>query len=120
MEKLFQFNRWFVLFCGLLVLTFTILQAVSYSRLVEEAKLTAQDVFTWRWTSCGLRSSAVITDTRILRKSDTDAVVRVKGRQTLLWENSRRSPGLTDTSACGTVLTFYKKGGRWYLGKVEL
>jgi len=78
LEKIFTPNKWFVLFCGILVLMFGALQVVANLRLQELAKTEGERVFSWKWS--GLASSTgVIEQSDILKKTETDAIVRVKG-----------------------------------------
>ncbi len=123
MEKIFSPNRWFVLFCALLVAVWLGLQAVVNLRVADEAKLVGQRIFTWSWPGRHWASRAEITAAEVLRRSGTDAIVKIKGRQVLTRPHAAdggdaaMSSVTTDVSA---TLTFYKASNNWVLGKVEL
>lgn len=131
MEKLFRPNRIFVIFCLLLIFVWVGLQYVSNLRVSEVAREEALEVFDWNWPG-RLSSNAEITDVSVLGRSENEAKVRVKARQTLtklasVDENNdgQRQPetqtsGGADTkddTAC--VLTLYRSNRNWVLGKVE-
>jgi hypothetical protein len=124
MENIFRPNKWFVMFCGLLVCVWLGLQLVATMRLADEAKLVGKHVFTWEWPAAGLYSSATIGKADVIRRSDTDAIVKVKGEQLLT--SARQSadgkPGSerSEVVECGATLTFYKSSNDWVLGRVEL
>jgi len=120
MEKIFSPNRWFVLFCGLLIVVWALLQFVGSMRLSQAAQEVGAEVFTWNWPEKHLVSEATITDTKIIKKTDNDAVVAVKARQTLRSDAGTNSTGDTRQSECDATLTFYRNSNVWYLGKVEL
>jgi hypothetical protein len=123
MENLFKPGKWLVLFCGLFVLLWGVLQYVSNARLKEEAERWGAIVFTWNWPGDQWSSRAEMTEASVLRKTDHDAVVRIKGKQYL----TAGVPGdkLTNSEAvdCAAVLTFYKRSVHdkdyWELGEVE-
>lgn len=115
MEKMFRPNRWFILFCALFLVVCGSYQLVGNLRLEETAKQAAADIFTWEWPVKHLKSQATITEISIVKKSDTDGIVKVKGQQTLM----RRSDNSHESVECNAVLTFYKKSGEWILSKVE-
>jgi hypothetical protein len=47
MEKLFRPNKWFVGFCGLLIVVFVSLQYVSRMRLQGLAQAWGKEIYTW-------------------------------------------------------------------------
>ena len=119
MEKFFQPNKWFVMFCAILIAVFVLLQSVSNMRVLDGAKAVARDLFTWQWDDCD--ASVDITDASVLKKTETDAVVQVKGRQSLRFAPPDNKMGSKERAADVTAtLTFYKSQNDWFLGKVEL
>jgi hypothetical protein len=123
-EKLFRPSRWFVYFCGLLVLVWLALQSVSHARLSAEAKEEGTRLFTWKWSQLGANSQAAITEVKVLHKGEADAIVQIKGRQTLTVGGAgNKAPdngGNREVVDCGATLSFYKSSNKWLLGKVEL
>jgi hypothetical protein len=85
MENLFRPGKWLVLFCGVFVLLWGVLQYVSNARLKEEAEQVGQNLFTWSWPGDNWESVGNITDASVIQKTDKDAVVAVKGKQTLMF-----------------------------------
>jgi hypothetical protein len=126
MENLFRPGKWLVLFCGLFVLLWAVLQYVSNQRLKLVAQEAANDVFTWNWPG-DWRSSGEITEASVLKKDDHDAVVKVKGHQVLTFLTPGVKPDptsqKTETVDCSATLSFYRKSVNnkdyWVLGKVE-
>lgn len=119
MEKIFTPNKWFVLFCALLVLMWLALQLVATMRLEALATEEAAHVFSWQWLGFG-RSRATIENAHLLKRSEADAVVRVNARQTVEEEGTpghftAKQPEVT----CSALLTFYRVDQDWFLGKVE-
>lgn len=124
MEKIFTPNKWFVAFCGLLVVVFLSLKWVINMRIADEAKEIGQEIFTWKWDSLNWQSSAEMTGAEVLRVTDTDAIVKVQGKQVLTrssgdGQNEAGQPK-REVVDCGATLTFYKSSNKWKLGKVEL
>lgn len=123
-EKLFRPSRWFVYFCGLLVLVWLALQYVSNERLSAQAKEEGKNLFTWSWKVLGAASQADITEVKVLHRSEGDAVVQVKGRQGITISDPGATASATGDKSemldCGATLTFYKSSNKWILGKVEL
>jgi hypothetical protein len=119
MENFFRPGKWFVLFCGVFVLIYAALQYVSNSRLKTEAQIVGSHIFTWKWPGSACLSQAEITDAQILRKTESDAVVQVKGKQSLLNDSAKG----TANEECTAILTFYKRSihnqDYWELGQVQ-
>jgi hypothetical protein len=98
---------------------FGALQVVANMRLQEQAKAEGEHLFSWKWSDLG-SSTGIIEQSDILKKTETDATVRVKGT-----ENVTRVTGRLDATkpdapvACSAVLTFYRKDREWMLGKVQ-
>lgn len=124
MEKIFYPNKWFVLFCGLLVLVWIVLQSVANMRIAEHAKLVGQHIFSWSWPDRRWLSAAQITKADVLHRTGTDAVVKIEGRQVLTMPGagSQIDSGSSKSEVvdCAATLTFYKASNNWVLGKVEL
>ncbi|MBI4533982.1 MAG: hypothetical protein HY711_08535 [Candidatus Melainabacteria bacterium] len=124
MENIFRPSKWFVVFCGALVVVWAVLQLVSNLRVADEAKRQAREIFAWQWPGKNLVSSAEITEATVVRRTDTDAIVRVKGRQTIKTINAGTTEGVnkesTEAVDCGAILTFYRSSNHWVLGKAEL
>jgi len=124
MESIFRPNKWFVMFCALLIAVWGGYQTVANMRIANEAKLVGQDIFTWDWPDLGWSSRAQITDATVVRRSDTDAIVKIKGEQRMT--SSRQSaPGQQEQQRPAVVnlnatLTFYRLSNDWVLGRVEL
>lgn len=131
MEKLFRPNRIFVIFCLLLIFVWVGLQYVSNLRVSEAAREEAQQIFDWNWPG-QLVSNAEITDVSVLGRTENEAKVRVKARQTLTKlaavdekQSDKNRPetqpaggaAVKDDTAC--VLTLYRSDRKWVLGKVE-
>jgi hypothetical protein len=119
MEKIFTFNKWFVLFCGLLVLMWLALQTVATMRLEELAAEEAKHVFSWQWLGFG-RSRGVIEKAHLIKKSEADAIVRVTARQVV---EAEAEPGHFQSKGpevtASALLTFYRVDKDWLLGKVD-
>jgi hypothetical protein len=135
MEKLFRPNRIFVIFCLLLIIVWLGLQYVSNMRISEAARLEAAEVFDWKWPG-QVSSNVEITDVSVLSKSENEAKVRVKAKQTftkLAGANgtadqgnqekpvsaTQPAPGAASSSDTACVLTLYRSNRNWVLGKVE-
>lgn len=119
MENLFRPGKFFVIFCALIIIVVGGTHLFANYVVAEKAKLDGVDVFTWEWPGM-LKSSAEITQADVIKKSDHDAIVRVKGTQTLT-----SAGGKSETVDCNAVLTLYRSTnpastGKWELGKVEL
>lgn len=117
-EKVFRPNKWFVAFCGLLVLVFAGLQFVMNMRIADEAKAIGEHIFTWSWPDRHWSSTAEITRADVVQRSGTDAIVKIQGRQVLSGSGSG-SAG-QEIVDCGATLTFYRSSNNWVLGRVEL
>lgn len=110
------------MFCALIVLMFGALQTVANMRLQELAKAEGEQLFSWQWSGIGAASCS-IDHSDIIKKTETDAVVRVKGAEKITLtsgagDNKVSQPAET-TVACSAVLTFYRKDKEWMLGKVQ-
>lgn len=116
-EELFTPSRWFVIFCGLLIVIWMALQWVANWRLEEEARIEAAQVFGWEWTNSGWNSTARITRVAVVSRSDTDAVVEVDGQQTV---NCLGAEPPVQTLNCRCRLSFYRDNKRWRLASVDL
>ena len=131
MESIFRPNKWFVLFCALLILVWGGYQLVANMRIANEAKLIGQDIFTWDWPELGWSSNGLITDATVVRRNDTDAIVKIKGKQLIrslrsgaqAAKDSQQSSGTTtpdQVMEANATLTFYRLSNNWVLGRVEL
>ncbi len=124
MEAIFRPSKWFVIFCGILVATWGILQYVSNLRLEREAEGVGARVFTWFWPGDNWLSEARITSASIERRTETDAIVKVKGKQVLTFfargQDRNDKTARSETVDCSATLTFYRLSNNWVLGKVEL
>ncbi len=136
MEKIFRPNRIFVIFCLLLIVVWLGLQYVSNMRISEAAREEAIEVFDWQWPG-QVSSNVEVIDVSVLSKSDNEAKVRVKAKQTLTKmaetaDNAKEKdtqkstspevqpasgPASSSDTAC--VLTLYRSDRNWVLGKVE-
>lgn len=125
MEKIFTPNRWFVLFCGLLILVWGALRIVADVRLCERAKLVGQSIFTYNWPELDVISEVESINAQVLRRGSHDAVVTVTGKQKILKPeiDSKSDESVLQNGSnldLKAVLTFYRSEDRWELGKVEL
>ncbi len=118
MEKIFTPNKWFVLFCGVLVIVWIVLQVVATLHLQALAREQAVQIFSWQWLGFA-RSHALIEDAQLIKRSDTDAVVRVTAREMIVPDSAIvRMPKLSAVH-CAALLTFYRVDKNWLLAKVE-
>jgi hypothetical protein len=122
MENIFRPGKWFVLFCGMFIILWGVLQYVSNARLKEEATMIGAGIFTWSWPGGDFASKGQITDASVVQKNANDAVVKIKGKQSFGPESTIASnPEVVDVEA---TLYFYKTSidnkDYWMLGKVEL
>ncbi len=137
MEKIFRPNRIFVIFCLLLIFVWLGLQYVSNMRISEAASSEALEIFDWQWPG-QVASNVEITNVSVLSKSENEAKVRVKAKQTLtkLAEavadstekkdkpndsnpDTQPAHGAATSSDTACVLTLYRSNRNWVLGKVE-
>ncbi len=138
MEKIFRPNRIFVIFCLLLIFVWLGLQHVSNMRIKEAAKGEALEIFDWNWPG-QVSSKAEVLDVAVLSKSEFEAKVRVKAKQTLIklgsvaltesqkdetqnqGQSTKIQPaaGAASSSDTACVLTLYRSNRNWVLGKVE-
>ncbi len=126
MEKIFLPNKWFVLFCALLIVVWAFLQLVANTRISDEAKAYGQNIFTWYWSGPNWQSRVEKLDTEIVRRTATDAIVKIKGKQVLSLATQDEGGELKQTTGnaeksvdCAATLTFYRLNNDWILGKVE-
>ena len=122
MEKIFSPNRWFVLFCALLIVVWGALKIVADMHLAEQGKARAAEVFTWTWTVDPQRTSRVESvSAKVLGRNANDATVEVTGTQLLQKSvNNGDAPGMPEKAKVRAVLTFYRLNNQWELGKVEI
>jgi hypothetical protein len=118
LEKIFRPSKWFVGFCACLVAVFALLQFVVNARLEDIAKGWCKEVYTWDWPK-RMHSSIKITDARVVKRGEADAIVKVQGEQTLN-DDAATAGSAPVVTKCGAQLTFYKQNSEWFLGKVEL
>ncbi len=135
MEKLFRPNRIFVIFCLLLIIVWLGLQYVSNMRVSEAAKVEAEGVFDWKWPG-QVSSNVEITDVSVLSKSENEARVRVRAKQTFTKladaekeadqgnqeksaKENQPAQGTASSGDTACVLTLYRSNRNWVLGKVE-
>lgn len=121
MDKIFYPNKWFVAFCALLIVVWGALQLIINMRVTDEAKQIGELIFTWSWKGLDCQSSAQITGAEVLKRTATDAIVKIRGKQVLTCitadQGNARKPQEVD---CTATLTFYRSSSNWVLGKVEL
>jgi hypothetical protein len=122
MRKLFTPSRMLLLFCVAFIAIWVALQYVIDLRLTTLAKLDGQRVLDWSWPSEKVRARAEVLGTEVLKRTDNDAVVRVKARQILERSIDHDSSFVADgkSSDCQAILTYYKAHRNWFLGKVEM
>ena len=127
-ENIFTPNRWFVLFCGILILVWGALRIVADIRLCEKAKVVGAEIFTFNWPDPSICTKVQSIKAQVMRRSSHDAVVTVTGRQAVydlmtVKVDPEQGPDAVKPTAendLNAVLTFYKSEDRWELGKVEL
>ncbi len=123
MEKIFSPNRWFVLFCALLIVVWGALKIVADMHLAEQGRARAVEVFTWSWTIDPQKRSRVESiSAKVLARNSNDATVEVTGTQLLQKSvnNGEQAPGTSEKAKVRAVLTFYRLNNQWELGKVEI
>jgi len=124
MEKIFRPNKWFVIFCALLVAVWGGLQLVANMRLADEAKQEASQIFTWDWPTLNCFSKADVTDATVVRRTDSDAIVKVSGKQVVTTAPPNTpvdfKTARSDVVDVNVTLTFYRSSNQWVLGKVEI
>jgi hypothetical protein len=126
MTRQFTPGKLLITFCAALIAVWASLQLVINLRLSDLAKMDGQRVLGWSWPPEKVRYKAEVVSVEVLNRTATDAVVRVKARQTLQrMDEPGDSKGVTfrDTGAasdCLAVLTYYKANRNWILGKVEM
>lgn len=114
MEKIFSFNKWFILFCALLIVTFGTLKVVGDMRICEEANFLARTMFSWEWPELKANATVDSIRTKVLEHTANDAIVEVSGNQSIA------TNGATTNGTFLANLSFYKQQNKWILGKVEL
>lgn len=122
MEKFFTPNKWFVGFCALLIMVVATLKIVGDMRLAEDASVFGEDVFTWEWPERGLSSRVTSMKGHVLKRDANEAVVEVSGHQIVanLGPDHKIEKETVIEPDVQATLTFYKRNGKWELGKVEL
>lgn len=118
MEKIFSINKWSVGLCALIVIFYAAFQMTSNVRLAAVAELKAKQIFSWHWWGSG-RSHCIIDKTEVLKRSDTDATVRVKAREQIEQQQQGRFFKKSPELVCSALLTFYRSDMDWVLAKVE-
>jgi acyl-coenzyme A thioesterase PaaI-like protein len=118
MEKLFSINKWSVGLCAVIIAVFAAVQFAGNEHLKAVATLAGVQVFTWQWLGAG-RSHVVIDKAEVIKRSETDAVVQVKARQTIEQEAAGKFIQKQPEIACSALLTFYRADKDWILAKVE-
>src|SRR5438105_4906009 len=104
MENIFRPGKWFVLFCGVLVVVVVALRYVANADLLSEAKRVGFNIFTWYWPGDNWNSRAEITDAKVLEKGDYDAVVRVQGKQFLtVGDNAKLADSQAQAFDCSAI-----------------
>jgi len=136
-------NPLFVGFCAVLVLAIFAAGYIRDQRILEQAKVIGLQEAQWSWPSQGVTTNVDDIQARILKRSENDAVVEIKGKQKICLQapgsgnpindqvngSSKTQPvaGSESTSSSisnsdfKAVLTLYKTGNSriWMLGKVE-
>lgn len=120
MEKIFTPNKWFVLFCAVFIGIFASLNFVITTRLASEAKQYGVDIFSWVWLDKNLCATADMTDAKVLKRGENDAVVEVSGEQVVSPFEDNKPTDKGVKNSCKAILTFYRFNNDWKLGRVEL
>src|SRR5260221_9567594 len=92
MEKFFTANKWFVGFCAVFLIVVGALQFVGNYRLAAIAKIDGQRIIDWSWPARNMRSKAEVISAEVLKRSDTDAVVKIKAKQRLQERSTETAP----------------------------
>ncbi len=119
MEKIFTPNRWFVLFCALLIVVFGTLKIVGDMNVANIAAEEGTKIFTWTWPGLNWQSTFVQVHPHVLTRNEHDALVEVSGRQIITGLDEPAGAASTQCDA-KALLTLYRLNGNWELGKVEL
>jgi hypothetical protein len=118
MEKIFSINKWSVGLCALIIAAFGAMQFAGSEHLLAVASLAGEHIFSWQWQGAG-RAHAVIYKAEVMKKSDTDAVVRVMAHETIEQEAAGKFIAKRPEIACSAKLTFYRADKEWILARVE-
>jgi hypothetical protein len=129
-EKIFTPNKWFVVFCALLVGVVVLLQFVHNKRLEEHCLAFADEAFSWTWEDEGVATSFTGKEAHVLKSGVNDAAVRVKGVQEVKFftknaqgEKAKIAPSegksASTTSPLQVVVKFYRTSKGWEVGSVE-
>lgn len=122
MEKFFTPGRSLLLFALLFLAVWAGLQYVIDLRLTTQAKLDGQRILNWSWPSENIRAKANILNTEVVKRTDNDAVVKIKAHQIIehIKNGTALIGGAGKDNDCQAILTYYKTNRFWYLGKVEM
>lgn len=126
MEKIFTPNRWFVMFCALLIVVWGTLKLVQDMRLSEEARTVAMGIFSYSFPSLSVVSEVESMNAQVINRNDHESLVKVSGRQLISKHPDAQTGGSAQNDSSServdfqANLTFYKSGASWVLGKVEL
>jgi len=82
-------NPLFVGFCAVLVVAIFAAGYIRDQRILEQAKLIGLQEAQWSWPSQGVTTNVDDIQARILKRSENDAVVEIKGKQKI----SLQTPG---------------------------
>ncbi len=133
MKKIFSFNKFFISFCAFFILVWIALQAVSYMRFTDMAKVDGERILAWQWPDKNAKSLIKICETKILKKDHNEAIVKILATQLIepISPNSlflpaldRARPGVIGQpnevdSKSAVTLTYYRTNNQWFLGRVE-
>lgn len=112
-------NKWFVLFCGALIVVWVLLQMISSMRICDEAKYLGSRVYTWEWSGADWQSQAEMKKADVVKRTATDAIVKVYGRQVITKVDKATNEKKSETVDCQATLSLYRSNNNWVLGKVE-
>jgi len=120
MERIFRPTKWFVAFCALLVLIWGLYQLVAHLRVENDARQAAEEIFAWTWPDKSWDSKAQIARTCVRTRKAAESTVLVEGSQLLTRQPYGGTMPETQRFDMKAILTFYRSGDSWVLGRVEL
>jgi hypothetical protein len=141
-------NPIFVGFCALLVVSVFAAGYIRDQRILEEAKVIGRQEAEWSWPSQGISTNVDNIEAKILKRTENDAEVEVRGKQKIILQtpepdnqaktstnaqavagpesgshstNSSSHASSVSDSEFKAVVTLYKHGNSriWWIGKVE-
>jgi hypothetical protein len=118
MDKIFSINKWSLALCVCIIAIFLAVQAAGNAHLAASASLAAEHIFSWDWLELG-RSHGVIDKLEVVKRTETDAIVRVLVREQIEQRQAGNLIAKRPEINARALLTFYRSDKDWILAKVE-